>query len=544
MGLRGPGAKSIRRATDTSVDSCPPETHAWEDTALPLAERVIRFCESLPVTSGRFEGTLWRARPWQRRFIERLYRTNSAGRRLSRTGILSVARKNGKSDLSVRLLLAHFVGPCSEPRGELFVAGNDRAQAARLFSEMIAIIERVPWLSERISIRRHSKEAEDFVSGSYFAALSSDTATKHGLSPSFWIYDEFGQATSRELFDILDTAMGARDQPLGLVISTQAARDDMPMSELIDDALRAADDSIVLELHTAPPELDPFSEEAWRAANPAFGDIRDADDLQRLAAQAKRMPSRQASFENLVLNRRVDTVQSFISAAVWQACNGAVDIEALAGRECFGGLDLSSSRDMTSLCLAFPNEDEIAILSFNWLPGDLHDRENEDRAPYVLWQKQQWIEPSTGATIDPRVVAAKIAELSSLYTIRAIACDRWKIDTLRRALEDVECDVQLVEHGMGFRDMTGAVDALERTCFEKRLRHGGNPVLTYAVSNVRIESDPANNRKPTKRRSYGRIDPAVAAMLAVHAIEIAPTLPLPSVYESRGILAVGSMAVN
>jgi phage terminase large subunit-like protein len=243
VGLRGPGAVALKRQKKTEDKDANLQVfpHPWEAEGLSRADRVIAFCESLPVTSGKLAGQQWRARPWQKRWLRRVYRTDRRGRRVVRTSVLSMARKNGKTDLAARLALAHLCGPEAEPRGEVYSAANDRLQAGKIFNEMVAIITAVDWLTARVSIRRHSKELEDIGeggTGSVFAALSADVATKHGLSPSMWVFDELGQAVDRKLFDVLDTAMGARDQPLGLVISTQAARDDAPMSELVDYGLR------------------------------------------------------------------------------------------------------------------------------------------------------------------------------------------------------------------------------------------------------------------------------------------------------------------
>lgn len=528
MGERGKGAGLARRAKPQRGDE--PETsleapHPWEAPGLSRAERVCRFVESLPVTSGALAGSKFRLRPFQRRIIGRLYKTNRAGRRVVRTGVLSMGRKNGKTDVGARLALCHIAGPEAEQRGEVYSAANDRFQAGRNFAEICAIIERTTWLAKRISIRRHSKELEDIGeggTGTTYAALSADVATKHGLSPSFVVYDELGQATSRELFDVLDSAMGARAEPMMLVISTQAARDDAPLSELIDYGKRVEagdveDPSFYLALFTAPPEADPWSQKTWKLANPALGDFRSLEDVKRMALQAQRMPSRAATFRNLILNQRVDTVAQFLSAAVWKPCGGAVDVEALKGRRCFGGLDLSASRDLTALVLTFEDDDGfLDVLPFFWLPdADLAEREDTDRVPYCRWRDDGYLLTSPGRTIDPEVVARKIAELHGQYTIEALAYDRWRIQELRRDLDAIGCDVELVPHGQGFKDMSPSIDVMERIVFEERLRHGNHPVLTWCASNAKTQSDPAGNRKLDKQRSTGRIDGLVALTMAI-----------------------------
>lgn len=525
MGLRGPGAKAIRRRAEAAEET-PSAPHPWEAPSLSRAEKVRAFVESLPVTSGSLAGTAFRLRPWQWREIKAIYRTDARGRRAVRTAVMSMARKNGKTDIAARLALCHLAGPEAEERGEVYSAANDRFQAGRIFAGIVAIIERTAWLSERVSIRRHSKELEDIGeggTGSTYAALSADVATKHGLSPSCVIYDELGQATSRELFDVLDTAMGARAEPLLLTTSTQAARDDAPMSELIDYGLRVQrgevkDKSFHLSLFTAAPELDPWDPKTWRLANPALGDFRSLEDVKRMALQAQRMPSREASFRNLILNQRVDTTAQFLSAAVWKPCAGAVGLDRLKGRKCWAGLDLSASRDLTALALVFADDDgSYDIVPFFWLPADdLADREDQDRVPYTRWRDDGFLLTCPGRTIDPEAVALKIAELHGQYGIEALAYDRWRIEDLRRKLDAIGCDVQLVPHGQGFRDMSPSIDVLERLVFEVKLRHGGHPVLTMCASNAKATADAAGNRKLDKSASPNqRIDGLVALAMAL-----------------------------
>jgi len=258
----------------------------------------------MPCTAGPSAGTNFRLRPWQKKFIRDVYRTDKAGRRLVRTAVLSVGRGNGKTTLAAAVALAHIAGPEAESRGECYSAANDRWQAGHIFSEVSAMIERFPWLQERITIRRHSKELEDYGgTGTVYAALSRESGTKMGLSPSFCIYDEFGQTEGRDLLDALDTAMGKRLSPLMMVISTQAARDEAPLSNLIDYGLRiqrgeVTDPSFHLTLYSAPEDADPWVQKTWKLANPALADFRSLEDVKRLALQAQRMPAAEASFRN------------------------------------------------------------------------------------------------------------------------------------------------------------------------------------------------------------------------------------------------------
>jgi phage terminase large subunit-like protein len=199
---------------------------------------VIAFLEDLELTAGMQAGTKLRLRPWQRRFVKAVYREDKRGARPIRTAVLSMARKNGKSQLAAALALCHLCGPEAESRGEVYSCANDVFQSGRIFDEMVALIDRHPALSARTDVISFRKKIHDLVNGSIYAALTAEPRTKLGLSPSFVIHDELGSAPERALYDAMDSAMGARENPLMLVISTQAADDFAPMSQLVDCGLK------------------------------------------------------------------------------------------------------------------------------------------------------------------------------------------------------------------------------------------------------------------------------------------------------------------
>jgi phage terminase large subunit-like protein len=522
MGMRGVNATPKRRNRSNPSPSASPEQHPWDAPGLSRAERIVRFVNSLPCTAGPLAGKPLKLRPWQVRFIRAVYRTDKAGNRQVRTAVLSVARKNGKTQLAAALCLCALSGPEAEPRGECYAVACTRFQAGRVFNEMVAIITKTPWLNERINIVRFRKELEDQVNGSTFDVLSADVAPAHGLSPSFVCYDELAQVPSRALYDALSTALGGRAQPLMMVISTQAARDEAPMSELVDYGLRVQRGEVVdsgfhLTLYTVPPDDNPWKLVTWKKANPALGDFRSLEDVKRLALQAQRMPAAEMSFRNLILNQRCDATAQFINAAAWKGCDGEVDIASLKGRPCYAGLDLGATKDLTALILAFGDTNTgFDILPYCWLPSEtLQERADEDRMPYLVWAHQGHLLTFPGRTSDPKAVALKIAELHGRYNIQALAFDRWRIEDLKRELNAIGCNVPLTPFGQGFKDQSPAVDTLEQMVEQGKIRHGQHPVLAMAVTNAKAETDAAGNRKLSKRRSVGRIDPVVALTMAL-----------------------------
>ena len=521
MGLRGIGATPKRISKTKAVARS--TAHPWDKPGLSRAEKVIRFVETLPCTAGPLAGTMLKLRPWQKRFLRAVYRTDKAGNRAVRTAVLSMGRKCGKTQLAAVLCLCALSGPESEQRGECYSVACTRDQAKRVFDEMVAVITRIPWLNKRINIVRFRRELEDMDNGSTFRVLSADVAPVLGLNPSFICYDELGQAPNRALYDALGTALGGRAQPLMLVISTQAARDEAPMSELIDYGLRIErgeikDAGFHLTLYTAPPEADPWKLATWKLANPALGDFRSLEDVKRLALLGQRMPASAMSFRNYILNQRVDASAPFLNMMLWEAnSTSEYDIRALKGRPCYAGLDLASTKDLTALVLVFADRvGGFDVVPFCWLPGEtLSEREDEDNMPYRVWAQDGDLLLFPGRATDPKTVALKIAELHGLCNIKALAFDRWRIEDIKRELDAIGCRVELIAFGQGYKDLSPAVDVMERLVEQGKLRHDNNPVLKMAAANCRVEMDAAGNRKLSKRKSNGRIDPIVATCMAI-----------------------------
>jgi phage terminase large subunit-like protein len=509
MGLRGIGALTQAKrdaAMERALNSGP---LPWEAPGLSRAEAVIVFCETLTVTSGLFAGTSLQLRPWQCAFIYRVYREEEDGTRPVRTAVLSMGRKGGKTQLAAALALAHLCGPEAESRGEVYSCATNRFQATKIFDEMVALIDKSPWLAARTNITRFVKKIEDLENGSTYNALTSEARSKHGLSPSFVVYDELGQAPDRELYDAMNTALGARKAPLLLIISTQAANDHAPLSQLIDYGKKVQqgdieDPSFHLTLFAAPEDCDPWARESWEMANPALGDFRSLEDVERQASQAKLMPSLEGNFRNYVLNQRVAAEDRFITHEQWMKCAGKVVIPD--GAKVFAALDLGSTRDLTALVLVHQDDNDVFhVQSYFWLAGDLVLRGHQDHAPYDDWRHAGYLEAAGDAT-DPAVIALAIAELSAQYRIVTLTFDEWRFAEVKRELDAIGCEIELLPHRMGYKSMSAPIDQLERLIAQKRLRHGDHPVLKMCALNAVVTRDAANNRKLDKSRSSGRID--------------------------------------
>lgn len=503
------------------------------------------------IPEGRFVGQLVKLRSWQRKIICGVYDTPT------RRGIVSFGRKNAKTTLAAFLLLLHLVGPEAKANSQLFSAAQSREQAAILFALAAKVVRMSPELRPYVGIRDTAKQLFCPELGTLYRALSAEASTAYGLSPIFVVHDELGQVRGprSELYEALETAAGAQDEPLSIVISTQAPTDADLLSVLIDDAKTGADPKVKLFLYTAPETLDPFSDEAIIAANPAYGDFLNAEEVRDQAEGARRMPARESAYRNLVLNQRVNMFSPFIARAVWESCGGDIDFDVFRSRPVYGGLDLSARNDLTALVLVSQDLAGIwHVLPEFWTPEiGLRDRAHRDRVPYDQWAQQGLLHTTPGASVDLSFVAQRLQEISSEMDLRAIAFDRWRMDYLTAELNSIGLDhtvvhklegeeipdgLVLIKHGQGYLDMSPSLDGLEGELMNKRMRHGGHAVLTMCAANAVAERNAVGERKLEKSKSTGRIDGMVALCMAQRLGLTYSIHAGPSIYETRGVLTL------
>lgn len=529
MGLRGPNAKPVAFEPKVgpadyrnNLDAVRP----WEVGRKSRAEKVVAFLETLPVTSGNLSGQNFRVRDWQwRDIIEPLYRTDEQGRRIAREGFISMPRRNGKSGIVSGLAMCHLCGPEAVQRGQVASGAAERDQAAIIFDEMCAIIERVPWMNQRIIVKNFNRYLEDSVTGTTYKALSSESKTKHGRGYSFWIYDELAQAPDRKLYDVLSTSGGSWDEPLGIVMSTQS-EDPRHIMSLLYDSAKQVQDGIIVDpsqhacIYSAPMDADPWDEATWFGCNPALGDFRSLEDMRMLARKAKRMPASELTFRLLYLNQRVSAEVRFLPPGEWDAC-GREDkdfgLEELSKYPCYAALDLSGSghNDLTAMVLMFSVGETLKVLPFFWAAADsLEQSEARDRAPYRLWAKDGHLQTTPGRVLDYTFIANQIGELTKKFTITACAVDPWNLDRMTQALNTHSVTIALKKHDQHHVGMEPAVQSLESAVLSGKLQHSKNPVLAWCLDNVMVSIDSNGNRKFDKRKATGRIDGSVALAMA------------------------------
>jgi len=517
-------------------------------------ERNVAWIEATcRIPEGKFVGQPVRLREWQRKILLGVYDADVPVRR----ALMSFGRKNAKTTLAALLTVLHLCGPEARPNSQLFSTAQSRDQAAILFALAAKIVRMSPDLREYVVVRDTAKQLFCPELGTLYRALSAEASTAYGLSPVFVVHDELGQVRGprSELYEAMETAAGAQENPLSIIISTQAPTDADLLSVLIDDAKKGADPKTKLFLFTAPEGLDPFSDEAIRAANPAYGDFLNAEEVRDQAESARRMPARESAYRNLILNQRVHMVSPWISQSEWDACQFYLNLEEYAGQPCYGGLDLSGKNDLTALALSFPTAEGCDVFPLFWAPEEgLADRAARDRVPYDQWALSGYLTPTPGRSIDFGWVAMRIRDLLQTVQLKAIAFDRYRIADLLRELTEIGVsteivavgaepvgrpDLILIPHGQGYKDMSPAVETVETAILNRTARFQKNPVMTMCALNAVCTYDPAGNRKFDKRpgKSIGRIDGIVASAMAMRCtVGLAATGP--SIYETRGVLSL------
>ena len=516
MAFAWSNTSSLRSYMTCKASGCKKKSvKAWGDYCSRSCRNIDWVETYCVIPSGKDVGKPVRLRDWQKDAFRDIYDTPT------RTYIDSVGRKNAKTAKAAFILLLHLCGPESIQNTEMYSTAMSRDQAAIIFNLASKMVRMKSELNDAVTVRDTNKELLCPERGTFYKALSADAKMTLGLSPCLIIHDELGQVSgpSHFLYEACETAVGAHESPLSVVISTQAATDADLLSVLIDDALEGNDPTIKVKLHTAPMDADPFAEETIRMANPAFGDFQNAVETMRMAENARRMPSREAHFRNLVLNQRVEAHAPFVTKAIWDACAGDTFYTGSA----FGGLDLSEVNDLTSLVLLFTTGGKVYTKPYFWLPAEgIEERSRQDRVPYDVWAKQGFLNLTPGKSVEYEYVAGEIAKIFQQSDVRKVAFDRYNMRHLKPWLIKAGMSEALVDErfdgfGQGFVSMAPALNILESWVLNNRLVHDRHPILTMCMANAVVQRDPAGNRKLDKARSRGRIDGAVALTMAASA---------------------------
>ena len=501
------------------------------------ASKAVNFIELFcSHTKGELTGKPLLLEDWQKKIIGDLFGwKQDNGLRKYRTSFIEVPRKNGKSTLCAAIGL-YMLFADDERGSEVYSAAGDRAQAGIVFDIAKQMIINNLELTKRSKVFRNSITHE--AKGNFYQAISSDSKTKHGFNANCIIFDELHAQPNRDLWDTLTTSVGARRQPLTIAITTAGYDRNSICWEVYHYAKQVEegiidDESFYSAIYEADDDDDIRDENIWKKANPNYGISLRKEYMQRESQRAVDVPSYQNTFKRLMLNIWTDSQTAWIRSKEWDACKAEIDIEKLKNRDCWVGLDLASTRDISALVLLFKEDDKFIILPYCFIPEENAKKRSErDKVDYVTWEKQGHIIFTSGDVADYNFIKQKIMELGLKYNIQSGADDRWNASQLVIDLQNEGANMS--PFGQGFLSMSAPTKEFEKIILGKQLMHNGNPVMSWAINNVAIQEDPAGNIKPNKAKSTEKIDPVVAAIMALG--EYMTGEDINSVYDNRGLL--------
>lgn len=510
------------------------------------ADFAVAFIESLCHTKGTWAGKKFELIDWQEQIIRDLFGTlKPNGYRQFNTAYIEIPKKQGKSELAAAVALLLTCGD-GEQRAEVYGCAADRQQASIVFEVAADMVRMCPALNKRVKILASQKRLIYEPTNSFYQVLSAEAYSKHGFNIHGVVFDELHTQPNRKLFDVMTKGSGdARMQPLYFLITTAGTDTHSICYETHQKAKdilegRKIDPTFYPVIYGADESDDWTDQKVWKKSNPSLGITVGIDKVQAACESAKQNPSEENSFRQLRLNQWVKQAVRWMPMDKWDKCAFAVNEEQLEGRVCYGGLDLSSTTDITAFVLVFPpcdEEDKYIILPYFWIPEDTLDlRVKRDHVPYDVWERQGYLQTTEGNVIHYGYIEKFIEKLGERFNIREIAFDRWGAVQMVQNLEGMGFTV--VPFGQGFKDMSPPTKELMKLTLEQRIAHGGHPVLRWNMDNIFVRTDPAGNIKADKEKSTEKIDGAIATIMALDRAIRCGNNNCASVYDDRGLLFI------
>lgn len=508
------------------------------------ADYAVSFIECLCHTKGTWAGKPFELIDWQEQIIRDVFGTlKPNGYRQFNTAYIEISKKQGKSELAAAVALLLTCGD-GEERAEVYGCAADRQQASIVFEVAADMVRMCPALNKRVKILASQKRIIYLPTNSFYQVLSAEAYSKHGFNIHGVVFDELHTQPNRKLFDVMTKGSGdARMQPLYFLITTAGTDTNSICYETHQKAKdilegRKIDPTFYPVIYGAGEEDDWTDPKVWKKANPSLGITVGMDKVKEACESAKQNPGEENSFRQLRLNQWVKQAVRWMPMNKWDVCAFPVPEDDLEGRVCYGGLDLSSTTDITAFVLVFPPEDEedkFYVLPYFWIPEEtLELRVKRDHVPYDVWERQGFIQMTEGNVVHYGYIEKFIERLGERFNIREIAFDRWGAVQMVQNLEGMGFTV--VPFGQGFKDMSPPTKELMKLTLEQKIAHGGNPVLRWMMDNIFIRTDPAGNIKADKEKSTEKIDGAIATIMGLDRAIRCGNVVTESVYDTRGLL--------
>jgi phage terminase large subunit-like protein len=534
---------AARFVLDLDEAAHPGSRWAFDETR---AMRAMLFASQMPNIRGPEAGRPIRLMAWQQLIYANIFGfvERSTGNRRFRQGAVFVPRGNGKTTISAPLAMYLTFGE-QEGGAEGYAAAVTRDQARILFDTAAHMVRRSPEMRREWGVDVLTNAIFQQASASKFVPVSSDAKALDGLNVQCAICDEIGSHRTSEVYDALTTALGKRSQPFLLSISTATGNTSGIGKQLWDYTLRIllqsqTDDRFFGVIYSVDDEDDPWSESTWIKANPGWGQSVQPDAVRAIMRIARNNPAREAAARTRHLNIWVGADEALFSSRAWQACtNPQLSLDDYTGRRCHLALDLASKTDLAALVMVFPEGLPTARGEGGGYAVFCRAYLNEAavmearNASYPAWAAEGFLTVTPGEETDFQQIEDDIADLCRRYRVESVAYDPWASTYLAQRL--VMQDVPMVEFRATTQNFSEPTKELDAAMRARRIAHDGNPVLGWCLGNVIGHYDARGNVFPRKARPENKIDAAVALIMGVARVM---TEPGPSVYESRGLVAL------
>ena len=509
---------------------------------------VCGFAEKLPHIEGKWATPTITLEPWQVFGLVCVFgwrRRSDGGRRFSKV-YWEVARKNAKSTLAA--IVALYCLCCEgEPAPYVFIGATTGAQAQKVFHPARQMAMRTPALCEAFGLQVWSKSIAE-AGGGYIQTINSKGSTQDGHNPHLGILDELHAHKDRALYDVIDSAFGARRNPLLWIITTAGFDTECVCYEQRRFVMQVLEGVVAAKhyfglIYTLDEGDDPFDPAYWIKANPNLGVSVQLANMEAAATEARSQPGKVAEFQTKRLNVWTSARSGHVNIAKWRACSGPVDLEALRTVPCWGGYDLASVSDMTSFRLIWWLDGRLKTWGTRYLPeAAVQVRTTRNSVPYARWVNTEFmgrrlLQVTEGDVTDYRAIERDIRWALATFNVQAIGYDHWNSQDLNNRL--MEDGAPLVQVRQGHASLSGPMKELDRAYLAGVFDHGGDEVLTWCASNVVAQEDDNGNIKPSKKLSSEKIDDYAALVNALAVSQGAEPKEGPSVYEERGLLVFG-----
>ena len=478
---------------------------------------IINFIERALVHSeGEWAGKSFILQEWQKEILRAIFLPlNPDGNRIVRQVYLEVPRKSGKSTLASAIALWLLIE--GEPGAQVFSAACNTKQANICFKAAVKMANDCPALKNKLEIQKEIIEYSRL--RSFYRSISSESDSAHGTNPHGIILDELHTQKSRDLYDTLLTGTLARRQPLTVLITTAGNDRSSFCYEMHLYAKKIIDGTIInpsffAKIFAADIDDDWTIEETWKKANPSYGKIVKPEYFFQQVQECKDNPTKEAAFRRDHLNQWIETDIRWVSPSKWDECE--IDQPDLDGRDCYLGLDLSATMDLTAAVLFFPpvEDDDLGFaMPFFWAPSEANlNREKLNKQIIRPWVKAGYIQETEGNRIDYRTIKKHLLKLAERYNILEIAFDPWASDQIIHELDE---DFKCVKFSQTMINMSPPTKKLEELILTKNIAHSGNPVLRWNLGNVAVQLDDNANYKLSKKKSRDKIDGIIALVMAI-----------------------------